>query len=121
MIEKRLTIVAQYFTDEQIEAASEAIIRVERFRRKNDAYGADLVIDNVVRGVLVSGCPIQELNGSYLENGSHNGVPMYTHVRQWCIMRMELPELPELGISAEDTIRMEQEGGNAKFVYKKAG
>lgn len=120
-IEKHLSIVAHHFTNEQIRAASEAQIKVKRFRRKNDAYGMEFTVDDTIRGVIVSDCPIQELNGSYLEQGSHNGVPKYVHVRKWCILRMELPELPELGISAADTLRMEQNGENSTFFYSKAG
>lgn len=118
--EKHLSIVAHHFTDEEIYAASEAQIKVNRFRRKNDAHGMEFTVNDTIRGVIVSDCPIQELNGSYLEQGSHNGVPKYVHVRKWCILRMELPELPELGISAADTLRMEQNGGNTTFFYSKA-
>lgn len=119
--EQHLSIVAHHFTEQQLEAAAQAEILVERFRHKNDAYGAEFSVEDTIRGVVVSGCPIQELNGSYLEHGSHNGVPMYQHVRRWCILRMELPELPELGISAADTLRQEREGGNTTFFYNKAG
>lgn len=57
------------------------------------------ITDDTVRGVTIVGSPLTELNGTYLEAGSSDGVPMYVHVRKWCLLRIMLPELPELGIS----------------------
>lgn len=98
-----MSIVAQHFTDAQLAAAAETPIQANRFRLKNDAVvrldQSHDISDDTVRGVTIVGSPLTELNGTYLEAGSSDGVPMYVHVRKWCLLRIVLPELPELGIS----------------------
>ena len=116
-----MTVVNQSLTPETVAQASNIRIRLERVRIKNDSYKATFEND-VVRGFLVSNSPIEEINGTYLEKGSFNGVAKYEHVRKWTIMRCELPEIEELGISAEETYAtgFSNESRLQKF-YNKAG
>jgi hypothetical protein len=41
------------------------------------------------------------------------------HIRKWCIIRIELPELPEVGISVADN-KLAAEGQQINFFYDKA-
>lgn len=115
------SIVAQHFDENDRRLAAIQSISLTRMRVRNEAF--EFLHDPLafVNGFLVENSPIQELNGTYLENGMHDGVPMYINVRHWCIVRCPLQELPELGISAADNYRQQQEGGNLSFFLEKAG
>lgn len=114
-------MVTQYFTPQNIQLASETPIQLDRVRYDNQSYKAD-PMQQYVRGFQVSNCPIDELNGIYLEKGFFSGVPKYQHVRKWTIMRCELPEIEELGISAEDTYALANNNdGRLQKFYNKAG
>ena len=119
--DKSLTVVTQYFTNEQVQEASAIKIQLEKVRFENQAYKVEDG-KQFIRGFQLSGCPIHELNGVYLEKGFFTGVPKYEHVRKWTIMRCELPEIEELGISASDTYELANNNQSRlqKF-YSKAG
>ena len=50
----------------------------------------------------VTGCALSGVDGRYIENGYCNEVRKFRNVKGWVIFRQALPEIPELGIYADN-------------------
>lgn len=94
-------------------------IKLEFIRIKDEKYSREAKPAHIL-SYQVSNCPIEEMNGRYLQAGMFEDAPMFKHVRKWTILRCQLPEIPEIGISAEDTYRLAEEARVQK-VFDKAG
>jgi len=55
----------------------------------------------------VKNCPFAEANGRYMLRGYMNDAPLYRNIREWVLVRVPLPEIPELGISAAGSYAMQ--------------
>jgi hypothetical protein len=112
------TVARDLTSDERLNAETQYIsiqpsyIHDDSVRHKDDLYAG-------LHGFIVSNSPIASINGTYLEAGVFDSVPMYRHVRGWVMIRDQFPEMPELGISTAD-IEDNSEGFN-KFFNKAGG
>lgn len=107
------------FSPELIETASKVPLNLELFRVKDESYKAQQ-IETFYRGYLIKDSPIVELNGRFMEMGIYYGCPYYKHVRKWLIMRCQLPEIPELGITMEDAQLLNDQRASAEKYFEKA-
>ena len=108
-----------HFTSPQIELAKITPLELEFIRVKDEKYTKENASSHILT-YQVSNCPIEEMNGRYIQAGIFEEAPMFQHVRKWTILRCRLPEIPEIGITAEDTYQSAEEERIQKF-FSKAG
>jgi hypothetical protein len=116
-LDSKLSSVAKY-PEEMIQRANGVRIQLEMFRIKDESY-KNRDKDLYYRGYEIRDAPITDVNGKYMQAGMFYGAPVFQHSRKWLILRCELPEIPELGITADDFVKTSA-ATTAKF-FDKAG
>lgn len=111
------------FNQREIHEASTAVkLEIEPIRLKDESYKSrQKDVETFYRGYMVQNCPVEDLNGKYMENGTFNSAPLFTHVRGWVILRCSLSEIDELGITKEEARLLDDQRASAEKYFEKAG
>jgi hypothetical protein len=60
-----------------------------------------------LRYFRVTNSPLRHIDGKYVESGTYNDCAMFRNAREWVIVKIIYPEIPELGILAINTYKLE--------------
>lgn len=106
----------------EIQEASAAKLEIQPIRLKDESYKSrQKDVETFYRGYAVQNCPVEDINGQYMENGTFNNAPLFTHVRGWVILRCSLSEIDELGITMEEARLLDDQRASAEKYFEKAG
>lgn len=106
----------------EIQEASAAKLEIQPIRLKDESYKSrQKAVETFYRGYAVQNCPVEDINGKYMENGTFNHAPLFTHVRGWVILRCSLSEIDELGITKEEARLLDDQRASAEKYFEKAG
>lgn len=115
-----------YILEIRLPVFSESIEEIGGLDQKEDILLAEAFQQNdkdptalLSRYYILANSTVPEVNGRYMPSGYYNGSPFYRNVREWALVRCTLDEIPELGITAENSYAM-QEGTSISEMYHQA-